>query len=678
MMKELLAAILIISPWLHAATYIVPADAEMIAASKAIVVGTVVDAYTRRAETGLIETVTRIAVEERVKGIDAGTRFVEIVQWGGQLGDEWMAESGAPSFAKDERVLLFLRRNARGEWTSYGLSLGAFRFDGETLTRGDEIAGFDEDGNVHIERARSRGAFLAFVRGETSRADYFVSAPAVRPIQPHANFTSSGYTSRFEDSVDTPIRRTGSFLTVAWQLFGTQNDLDLAAAVDAGNAAWNAQSPSIHYSRSATPASAGRSGDDFEARVIANDPFGEIGQSCCPGAAAVTFWFGRNATHPFNGETFRTLTHADIVVNHSLTLANTGQQLFDTIITHELGHSLGLRHSDQDNRLAGTCAPPLDCCINTSERGNCRAVMNHIAIPDLDGLGTWDKKAIDCVYDAVCVSTTSCDTLSILASPPNRDLPPHVTARLFVEASGTPPFSYQWYAGSSGDTSLPIGANARTLDVETTVTTSYWVRVSDSCGNRADSATATWTIVPCPLLEITNAMAVNGSGDHISLRSSATGIIGLAYEWFRGNTPGRDGMPVGTGRNVNVTISERTSFWMKVTNSCGAAAVSELVFADLCGLPSVVTQPANVAIASGANATLAVTATGGDVRWYRGLPPDKSQPVGNGANVMVGPLQSTTTFWATVTNACGEIPVRPATVYVTASNRPGRGRSVRH
>jgi hypothetical protein len=35
------------------------------------------------------------------------------VQWGGQLGDEWMVESGAPSFAKGERVLLFLRRVGR-------------------------------------------------------------------------------------------------------------------------------------------------------------------------------------------------------------------------------------------------------------------------------------------------------------------------------------------------------------------------------------------------------------------------------------------------------------------------------------------------------------------------------------------------------------------------------------
>lgn len=677
-MKRLLLALLIISPALHAATYIVPTDAEMIAASEAIVTGTVVDAYPRRAENGLIETITRIAVEERVKGIDAGTRFVEIVQWGGQLGDEWMAESGAPSFTNGERVLLFLRRNARGEWTSYGLSLGVFRFDGETLSRGDEISGFDEDGNAHVEQTRNRSAFLAFVRGETATADYFTSVRAARPIQSHANFTSGSYTSRFVDAINTPIRRTGSGLTVAWRLFGTQNDLDLAAAVDAGSAAWNAHSPSIHYSRSSSPASAGRSGDDSEARVIANDPFLEIDQTCCPGAAAVAFWFGSGATHRFNGETFRTITHADIVVNRSLTLANTSQQLFNTIITHELGHSLGLRHSDQDNRLVAACAPPLDCCVNTSESGNCRAIMNHVAIPGLDGPQNWDKKAIACVYDAACVSTTSCDPLSILTSPLSRSLPPDVTVVLFVDVSGTLPLSYQWYVGSSGDTSMPVGTNARTLGVETTVTTSYWVRVSDSCGNRADSATATLTIVPCPLLEITTAMAVNRSGNQISLRSSATGLLGLAYEWFRGSTPGRDGVSVGVGNNVNVTINERTPFWMRVTNSCGATAVSDLVFADLCGLPSIVTQPVSPTIASGENATLAVTAMGGEVTWYRGWPPDKSHPVGAGASVNVGPLRSTTNFWATVTNACGEIPVRAVTVNVMSPNRPGRSRSIRH
>jgi hypothetical protein len=98
---------------------------------------------------------------------------------------------------------------------------------------------------------------------------------------------------------------------------------------------------------------------------------------------------------------------------------------------------------------------------------------------------------------------------------------------------------------------------------------------------------------------------------------------------------------------VNVTINERTSLGVKVTNSCGATAVSELVFADLCGLPSVVKQPVSPSIA-------------------------------NGASVNAGPLQSTTTFWATVTNACGEIPVRAVTVYVIPPNRPARGRSVRH
>src|SRR4051812_6416796 len=131
-MRSLLAAVLVISPVLHAATYIVPTDAEMIAASKAIVVGTVIDSYSRRAENGLIETVTRVAVEEAIKGLGSAMT-VDVVEWGGHLGDDWMT-ADSPVFTNGERVLLFLRANARGDWTSYGLALGTFRFFEERLS----------------------------------------------------------------------------------------------------------------------------------------------------------------------------------------------------------------------------------------------------------------------------------------------------------------------------------------------------------------------------------------------------------------------------------------------------------------------------------------------------------------------------------------------------------------
>ena len=65
-----------------------------------------------------------------------------------------------------------------------------------------------------------------------------------------------------------------------------------------------------------------------------------------------------------------------------------------------------------------------------------------------------------------------------------------------VTASGTDPLSYQWYIGTSGTTTNPIGGatGSSYTTPALTSTTSYWVRVSNSVGT-ADSNTATVTVV---------------------------------------------------------------------------------------------------------------------------------------------------------------------------------------
>lgn len=62
-------------------------------------------------------------------------------------------------------------------------------------------------------------------------------------------------------------------------------------------------------------------------------------------------------------------------------------------------------------------------------------------------------------------------------------------ATLAAAASGTTPFSWQWFRGARGDTSSPIaGATTSTLQISVTSTTSVWARVSNSCGSAASNA----------------------------------------------------------------------------------------------------------------------------------------------------------------------------------------------
>jgi DNA-binding beta-propeller fold protein YncE len=72
-------------------------------------------------------------------------------------------------------------------------------------------------------------------------------------------------------------------------------------------------------------------------------------------------------------------------------------------------------------------------------------------------------------------------------------------ATLTVQASGTLPLSYQWFQGTSGDTSTPLqgatGSSFTTPPLNTN--TNYWVQVTNIAGS-VNSATATVSVSPVP------------------------------------------------------------------------------------------------------------------------------------------------------------------------------------
>jgi hypothetical protein len=78
----------------------------------------------------------------------------------------------------------------------------------------------------------------------------------------------------------------------------------------------------------------------------------------------------------------------------------------------------------------------------------------------------------------------------IIAQPATQFVDSGQPVTLTVSATGQAPFSYQWYHGSTGDTSTPVGTDSPIFATSlTSGTASYWVRVSNSAGH-ADSHTA--------------------------------------------------------------------------------------------------------------------------------------------------------------------------------------------
>jgi len=92
---------------------------------------------------------------------------------------------------------------------------------------------------------------------------------------------------------------------------------------------------------------------------------------------------------------------------------------------------------------------------------------------------------------------SSCPALTISAQPPSGSIRTGNSVKLTVTGSSTSgtPLGFQWFTGTSGNTSSPIaGATTSSVTVTPGATTSFWVRVSDACGD-VNSSTATVTVV---------------------------------------------------------------------------------------------------------------------------------------------------------------------------------------
>lgn len=250
---------------------------------------------------------------------------------------------------------------------------------------------------------------------------------------------------------------------------------------------------------------------------------------------------------------------------------------------------------------------------------------------------------------------------AITGQPSGTAIPFGQTATLSVTATGTAPLHYQWYQGVKGDTAHPSGNDAPVFTTPAlTVTTSYWVKVSNACGT-ADSETATITVPPCTAPSITGQPSGRTilSGQSAALSVTAAGTAPLQYQWYKGQK-GDTSVPAGAGTPGYTTpaLTVTTAYWVRVTNACGTAdSEAATITVTVCTGPSITVQPAGAAVQTGGTATLTVTATGTPplhYQWYQGLKGDTAMPAGGDASTCTVPqLNQRTAFWVRVSNSCG-------------------------
>jgi Ig-like domain CHU_C associated len=505
-----------------ATIFVVPQDRDLIRRADAIVVGSALSSYAQLSTQNAIETVTPLSIEETIKGDVTGT--INVVEPGGQLGRRMTLLAGVPRFEEGKRMLLLLNRTGADRWAVSELVLGKFSFENDInghalLVRDEaEIVGWDATLQPHREQRRLAGRFLDFVRaearGQTTPADYWTD---VAPLRVQRNATTSA--TRMPATAIAPYTATSYTMLISgslgarWAVFpsavswfsGTTQEPGApgggVTAIQAAISSWdNDCGSNVNYVYAGVDDGThtqGLHGVDGRNTVLFErdlsswgiSPFtcSANGYSGTLGIGGITSASGQNSV---NGETFATTNEGDVEMNRGIAnctlLFNNGD--FNSAVTHEMGHTLGFRHSDQDRGSSAACTsdPSLECSN--------QAIMKSFITTGLNAaLQAWDQHAVQAVYPGnVC--NPSCTPPAITQQPSSTTITAGGSATLSVSASGTAPLSYQWYIGTSGTTTSPIpGSTGASVTVSPTTTTSYWVQVTNSCGT-ANSNTATVTV----------------------------------------------------------------------------------------------------------------------------------------------------------------------------------------
>ena len=257
-----------------------------------------------------------------------------------------------------------------------------------------------------------------------------------------AAFTQSSYLGLPPPGAGAQYRWTNP--TVTFLTNGTQPSFDgptAAAAIAA--AAWtNGPNSNVNYQVGGTTTqNKGLTGPDGVNAFYFNDPQNELGSfTGCVGG--INNQSGSAPLPDGSGSAF-TPTEVDIVVSKNFSPPSCANSL----MAHELGHTLGFRHADQD-RFGGACSPPLDC--------SSAALMDSFVNCGFGAnLQTWDANAVSTVYGTGPV----CTNPSISGQPSGSSINAGGSAQLTVSANGTSP-TFQWYTGSPPNISNPVSGGA--------------------------------------------------------------------------------------------------------------------------------------------------------------------------------------------------------------------------
>ncbi len=143
--------------------------------------------------------------------------------------------------------------------------------------------------------------------------------------------------------------------------------------------------------------------------------------------------------------------------------------------------------------------------------------------PETKTLAAGGSTTFTGTYSRSCVAPT------IQTNPADTTVTSGSSAQLTVVANGLAPLTYQWYQGTAGTTTTPVGQNSPSfITPRISASTKYWVNVGSSCGSVNSTAA---TVTPATLSFYSDkAWAYRVSSDPIKVYKAPGDLIDFVVQ----------------------------------------------------------------------------------------------------------------------------------------------------
>jgi hypothetical protein len=403
-----LLSLLVCAPAAFATTIIQISDGELYRRADVIVHGTVTSSTVGEDAQGRPETITVVSPMEVVKGALSGN--LTLHQLGGQLPDGRSFKIwGRPEYRLGSEVLVFAIARLEGDYQTAELMLGKFEVYKDQQNRRFAIPDFERgvyDGVViyrgtadpSAAGSRDLDQFVSFLRGGASSVEPTRVAP-VGQLTPVDGSSGKFHIQPNWGNMNDQLWRWNNAATAVWMREGTANMTGGGnAEAIAAMATWtNHPNSTINYTDGTS--------SNFVHLSAASSPCGW--NTCFPGSGVIGCG-GPNGggTNVFRGETYNTITGGEVWLRCYMTFDQVGSILTQAVLTHELGHTLGLGHSDQNVSVHDVC------------RGDESVAIMHSSVPNRTTLGTDDSDAVRWLYGDGGNSCTAANPPTLVSISP--------------------------------------------------------------------------------------------------------------------------------------------------------------------------------------------------------------------------------------------------------------------